>query len=67
MDEPVWNVKIEKAYLDLDFAFDSAEEAEAFARTAVESYQPDKEKFSVSVNAVMADGVVADVKEDEDA
>lgn len=64
-ETPIWNVRIEKSYVDLDFRFESAEEAEAFARTATESYQPDDEKFTVSVRAVFAEDVTAEKEDNE--
>lgn len=67
MSNPIWNVRIEKSYVRLDFGFNSAEEAEAFARTATETYRPDKNEFTVSVRAVFAEDVTAEKEDEENA
>lgn len=60
-----WNVTIKKAWRELEFVFETAEDAEAFASTAAESYVPDMEKMSIAVSAVIAENVVKAVEEEE--
>lgn len=63
MIKTVWNVKVKYSWRDIYFTFDTAEDAEAFARTAIEHYQPDEEKFSVTVSAVLATDITAKPEE----
>ena len=58
-----WNVKIKYSWRDIYFTFENAADAEAFARSVIEHYQPDEEKLSVTVCAVLATDITAKPEE----
>lgn len=65
MKNVTWNVEIRKSYVDMTVTFDTAAEAEAFAKIMVEHYIPDEDQFSVKVSAQMAENVIAEPEEEE--
>lgn len=65
MNDFVWNVRIAQCYVNLDFRFESADKAVAFARTAAKTYQADKENLEVSIRPMFAENVTVEKEEEE--